>query len=75
VNGARALTQPVQAGVGGTLAPLKAARTPLALTRFGDPVSNNTTTIDFKQSIGADEGLMTGAYAKTLVFTLSTSTP
>ncbi len=75
MNGTRALAQPIQAGVGGTLAPLKTDRTPLPLRRFTEPVSNNTTTIDFKQSIGADEALLTGAYAKTLVFTLSTSTP
>jgi hypothetical protein len=32
-------------------------------------------TIDFKQSIGANEGLRTGAYGKTLTFTLSTTAP
>jgi hypothetical protein len=31
--------------------------------------------IDFKQSIAASDALRTGAYAKTLVFTLSTTTP
>jgi hypothetical protein len=75
VNRTRALAQPLQVGVGGVFAPLKTDRTPLALKRFADPVSNDTTTVDFKQSIAADEPLLTGAYAKTLVFTLSTSTP
>ncbi|MDA0173823.1 ThuA domain-containing protein [Solirubrobacter taibaiensis] len=75
VNGTRALAQPLRVGIGDVFAPLKADRTPLALKRFGDPVSNDTTTIAFKQAIGADEPLATGAYAKTLVFMLSTSTP
>jgi hypothetical protein len=38
--------------------------------RPGTPV-----TIDFRQSIAATEGLRTGAYGKTLTFTLSTTTP
>ena len=32
-------------------------------------------TIDFLQSIGANEPLRTGNYSKTLTFTLSTTTP
>ena len=32
-------------------------------------------TITFKQTIGANEPLRTGAYAKTLTFTLSTTNP
>ena len=32
-------------------------------------------TIDFSQSIGANEALRTGTYAKTLTFTLSTTNP
>ena len=31
--------------------------------------------VGFKQPIGANEGLRTGRYAKTLTFTLSTTTP
>ena len=32
-------------------------------------------TIDFKQHIGATDALRTGAYSKTLTFTLSTTQP
>ena len=39
------------------------------------PVSNEAVTIGFKQHIGANEPLRTGAYSKTLTFTLSTTTP
>jgi GH35 family endo-1,4-beta-xylanase len=39
------------------------------------PVANDPVTISFKQHIGADEALRTGDYAKTLTFTLSTTTP
>ena len=39
------------------------------------PVSNDPVTIGFKQHISANEPLRTGAYTKTLTFTLSTTTP
>jgi hypothetical protein len=39
------------------------------------PVSNDPVTINFKQHIGASDALRTGAYNKTLTFTLSTTTP
>jgi hypothetical protein len=39
------------------------------------PVSNDAVTIGFKQHIGAGDALRTGAYGKTLTFTLSTTTP
>ena len=45
------------------------------LLAYGAPVSNDAVTIDFSQSIGADEPLRTGTYAKTLTFTLSTTNP
>ena len=38
-------------------------------------MSNDPVTINFKQSIGATDALRTGTYAKTLTFTLSTTTP
>ena len=38
-------------------------------------VSNDPVTITFKQPIGATDALRTGTYAKTLTFTLSTTTP
>jgi hypothetical protein len=39
------------------------------------PVSNDPVTIAFKQHVGATDALRTGAYSKTLTFTLSTTTP
>ena len=48
---------------------------PLVLTTWNAPVSNDTVTVSFKQAIGATDALRTGTYAKTLTFTLSTTTP
>ena len=39
------------------------------------PVSNDPVTITFRQAIKATDPLRTGAYSKTLTFTLSTTTP
>ena len=39
------------------------------------PVSNDNVTITFKQHIDAGDALRTGAYSKTLTFTLATTTP
>jgi hypothetical protein len=39
------------------------------------PTSNEAVTITFKQHINANDALRTGSYAKTLTFTLSTTTP
>jgi len=39
------------------------------------PVSNDPVTIAFGQHIGATDALRTGAYNKTLTYTLSTTTP
>ena len=49
--------------------------TGLALTAFSTPVGARPVAIDLKQSIAATEPLLTGSYAKTLVFTLSATTP
>ena len=48
---------------------------PLTLHTYGGPVSNDPVTIRLKQAIGASEALRTGAYAKTLTFTVSTTAP
>ena len=52
--------------------PLTVSITPNA---WSAPVSNAAVAIGFKQSIGATDALRTGTYAKTLTFTLSTTTP
>ncbi|HEX6027093.1 MAG TPA: hypothetical protein VFZ00_34155, partial [Solirubrobacter sp.] len=61
VNGAFSLAQPLQ-GLG-------------VVKTWSAPVSNDTVTIGFGQTIGETEPLRTGAYAKTLTFTLSTTAP
>jgi alpha-L-rhamnosidase len=60
-NGAFTLAEPLQVD--------------LSRASWTAPVSNDPVTITFHQHIGANEPLRTGAYAKTLTFTLSTTTP
>jgi hypothetical protein len=47
----------------------------LNLLTWSAPVTNDAVNLDYKQHIGASDGLRTGNYAKTLTFTLSTTTP
>jgi glycerophosphoryl diester phosphodiesterase len=61
LNGAFTLAQPLQ-GLG-------------IVKSWTVPTANEVVTVEFKQAIGATEPLRTGAYAKTLSFTLSTTTP
>jgi uncharacterized protein (TIGR03118 family) len=79
VNGAFALAQPVSAtatSAAGTAAAGGAVGTaPTTLLTYTGPTSNDAVAIAFKQSIGASEPLRTGAYSKTLTFTLSTTAP
>jgi phospholipase C len=70
VNGTFALQQTLQAGTGGTYAPI-----PTTVKTWSAPTSLEPVAIGFKQSIGANEPLRTGAYSKTLTFTLSTTNP
>ena len=60
-NGAFSLPQPL--------------RVELSKATWAAPVSNDPVTITFKQAIGANDALRTGAYSKTLTFTLSTTSP
>jgi hypothetical protein len=48
---------------------------PATVKTWAQPVSNDTVTIPFSQSIAATDALRTGTYTKTLTFTLSTTTP
>ncbi|WP_053225646.1 M14 family zinc carboxypeptidase [Solirubrobacter soli] len=61
VNGAFALASPLQ-GLG-------------VVKTWSAPTSNESVPVTFKQAIAANEPLRTGAYSKTLTFTLSTTTP
>jgi hypothetical protein len=47
----------------------------LALLAYNGPVTSDAVTLDFRQAIGAGEALRSGAYSKTMTFTLSTTTP
>jgi predicted extracellular nuclease len=75
VNGTFSLAQPLQVRADGAFAPLHADSSPLALHSYAGPVTTDPLTLGFKQTIGATEPLRTGSYAKTLVFTLSTTSP
>jgi len=48
---------------------------PLTLTTWNNPISNDPVQVLFTQSIGANDALRTGSYSKTLTFTLSTTAP
>jgi hypothetical protein len=78
VNGAFSLPQPLQARA------RNAANTGTAFTNIGSglnlltysaPISNDQVALQFSQAIGANDALRTGAYSKTLTFTLSTTNP
>src|SRR3954454_8842498 len=76
VNGTFSLPSALQvsatspAGTGGAAGAL-----PQNLLTYSGPVSNDPVTVAFTQHIGAGDPLRTGAYAKTLTFTLSTTNP
>jgi hypothetical protein len=59
----------------GTFALPEALRVDIAPASWTGPVSNATAAITFRQHIGATDALRTGAYSKTLTFTLSTTSP
>jgi hypothetical protein len=48
---------------------------PTTLSTWSNPVSNDVVTVTFKQHVSRTDALRTGNYAKTLTFTLSTTTP
>jgi hypothetical protein len=60
-NGPFALPQPLQVA--------------LSKSAWTAPVSNDPVTVSFTQRVEATDALRTGAYSRTLVFTLSTTTP
>jgi hypothetical protein len=50
-------------------------RVELSKASWTAPVSNDPVDITFRQHIGANDPLRTGAYSRTLTFTLSTTNP
>jgi hypothetical protein len=79
VNGTFSLPQALQAQAtspAGTSAGMAAVgASPATLLTYAAPVSNDAVALAFKQTIGANDALRTGAYSKTLTFTLSTTNP
>jgi hypothetical protein len=77
VNGSFTLSERLQVRAdANAFAPLSAtAGSPLALLSYGEPVSNGLASIAFRQEIGDGQALRTGAYSKSLTFTLTTATP
>ena len=70
-NGSFVMPQPLQVNVNGG-AYSSAART---LLTYGGPKTLDAVTIGFKQPVAATDGLHTGAYGRTLTFTLSSTSP
>src|SRR3954468_5581966 len=77
VNGTFALPSVLQAAgsTAGTYAPGGGPSAPTTRKTYAGPVSNDPVTVSFKQPIASNDALRTGTYAKTLTFTLSTTTP
>ena len=78
VNGAFSLPSALQASSqtdATTYAPVGGSASPTPLKSWSSPASNDPVAISFKQTIGSNDALRTGTYAKTLTFTLSTTTP
>jgi hypothetical protein len=55
-------------------APVGGSAAPTNILSWGD-IANETITLMFKQNIAVTDALRTGAYAKSLTFTLSTTNP
>jgi hypothetical protein len=66
VNGTFVLAEPLQ--VGGSALPATAKT-------WAAPISNDVVTLPFSQLVKSTDPLRTGTYAKSLTFTLSTTTP
>ena len=62
-------------GVGSAAAAVGGSSAPTNVLTYSGPMSNDSVTLNFAQSIGANEALRTGTYSKTLTFTLSTTQP
>ena len=82
VNGAFSLPQALKAsatsaggGTGGAATAVGGSAAPTTLLTYAGPISNDTATITFLQSIAATDALRSGSYSKTLTFTLSTTAP
>jgi hypothetical protein len=76
VNGTYSLPQALQVRAGtSAFGPVGSSAAPTLLRSYPGPVGKDVVQVDFKQSIAETDGLRSGTYGKTLVFTLSTTTP
>ena len=81
VNGTFSLPEALQArarnaaNTGTAYNNVGSSASPLNLLTYSGPISNDQVTLGFSQKINANDALRTGAYSKTLTFTLSTTTP
>ncbi len=81
VNGTFVLPEPLQArarnaaNTGTAYNNVGSSASPLNLLTWSGPVSNDAVTIEYSQLVKSTDALRTGAYSKTLTFTLSTTTP
>ncbi len=66
-------TNPAATG-GGVFSDLS-LHNPATILSYSQPVSNDAVTLGFQQGVGATDPLRTGSYAKTITYTLSTTTP
>ena len=81
INGTFSLPQALQVaatspgGTGLAFATIGGSSSPTTLLTWPGPISNDTVTLNFQQPIAVTDALRTGAYSKTLTFTLSTTNP
>jgi hypothetical protein len=81
VNGAFSLPQALQArarnaaNTGTAYNNVGSSASPLNLITYSGPTSNDQVALQFSQLVNANDALRTGAYSKTLTFTLSTTQP
>jgi hypothetical protein len=82
VNGPYALQNPLVVGATsnvpyatGASGPVGGAANPTTILTYNGPVTNDSVTITFTQTIAELEALRTGPYSKTLTFTLATANP
>ena len=81
VNGTFVLPQPLQArarnaaNTGTAYNNVGSSASPLNLLHVQRPDLQRSVTLQFSQRINANDALRTGAYSKTLTFTLSTTQP
>jgi amidase len=79
LNGTFSLASPVKVAATDSANPLAVfsplSATPLTLLTYGGPVTSDPVALKFDQPISATEPLRSGHYTKTVLFTLSTTSP